>query len=422
MYITLKNKLASLIVLLTFISVNQWSDFPIGNTYLNWLLCFIILFLLINGTKYYYDIRNSKKLVFLNLYLFWIVISIFRGIFEAEYYWDYKNLVHSSLGLLVAVSIYCFTNPNVIQIILSKWLYYALPFFSIFFFFLTADSYGYYLIPITFFALFLPFLSPRWKVVVFLISLFVVFVDIDARSNVIKFLVPVFLSFLFYYKRFVKFKLLKVLFLTCFAMPFILLFLAIFNVFNVFQMEEYIKGDYSKKTVVSGQLKVSDLKADTRTGIYREVLISAIKNNYILLGRTPARGNDSEAFGLNLAETLHTGRYERYGNEVSILNIFTWTGIIGVVLYFLIFLKAVYLAIYKSKSFFLKIIGLYVMFRWIYSWVEDFNRFDIMNIVLFIFIAICYSEQFRSMNDKDFKNWLKSIFDRNNKLKSWKSE
>ena len=212
--------------------------------------------------------------------------------------------------------------------------------------------------------------------------------------------------------------------MTCFAVPFVFLFLSITNIFNIFHIDDYIKGDYTEKKIVSGQEQVLNLKADTRTGLYQEVIISAIKNKYVLIGRTPSRGNDSEAFGIYLAEELNTNRYERYSNEVAILNIFTWTGIIGVVLYFFVFFRAVYFAIYKSNNFFIKVIGLYVTFRWIYAWVEDFNRFDIMNIVLWIFIAICYSEQFRSMSDHDFKEWLGTIFNKsqNIKIKKWKND
>jgi hypothetical protein len=198
--------------------------------------------------------------------------------------------------------------------------------------------------------------------------------------------------------------------MTCFALPFVFLFLGVTKTFNVFQIDEYVKGTYTEKKIIAGQVKEMDLKADTRTFLYKEVIMSAIKNNYILIGRSPARGNESEHFGEHAAIELKTGRYERYINEVSILNIFTWTGLVGLVLYFFVFFKAVYLAIYKSNNFFLKVIGLYVTFRWIYAWVEDFNRFDIMNIVLWMLIAICYSEQFRNMSDADFKTWLNSIF------------
>jgi hypothetical protein len=414
---SLKNSLSSLIVLLTIISVNQWSVLPVGNTFFSWIIYFVITCIFINGIKYYYVASNAQNLIFVKFYLFWVFICCIRGIFEAENYWDYKSLIGTSFSLLLAISIFIFTNPRIIQSILSKWLYLALPLFFVVAFFLTTDSFGFYLIPISFFCLFLPFLTKKWRAGIVLIALFVIFVDLDARSNVIKFLVPFLLSFLFYFKRLVNFKFLKILFMTCFALPFIFLFFGVTHVFNIFKIDEYIKGNYTEKKIIAGQVKEIDLKADTRTFLYNEVITSAIKNKYVLIGRTPARGNESEHFGSHSFEELKTGRYERYGNEVSILNIFTWTGLIGIFLYFLVFLKAVYLAIYKSNNFFLKIIGLNVMFRWIYAWVEDFNRFDIMNIVLWMLIAMCYSEQFRNMSDLDFKSWLNSIFKRKIYLK-----
>ena len=410
MTVSVKNSLAALIVLLTVISVNQWSIFPIGNTFTNWIIYFIITILFIKGIKYYYDRNNSSNLLFVKLYLIWIMISCIRGVFEAQNYWDFKSLINSGLALLMIVSIYIFTNPLVIKAILSKWLIYAFPLFFVLIFFLTTDSYGFYLMPLSFFLLFLPFLDKKWKVAIVLISLFVVFVDLDARSNVVKFFVSFLFSFLFYIKRLVNFKLFKIIFSASFFFPFFFLFLGITNKFNVFQIDKYISGNYEEKKKIGNQVKVVDLKSDTRTFLYKEVILSAIKNDYVIIGRSPARGNESEAFGLHAAEELKTGRYERYGNEVSILNIFTWTGLVGVILYFLVFFKAVYLAIAKSKSNFLRIIGLYVTFRWIYLWVEDPNIFNINNILLWMVVAMCYSEQFRNMSDSEFKNWLNSIF------------
>jgi hypothetical protein len=409
-YISFKNILSSLIVLLTIISVNQWSIFPIGNTYTNWIIYSIITILFVKGIKYYYDESNLSNLLFVKLYLIWVIISSTRGIFEAQNYWDFKSLINSGLALLMIVSIYIFTNPLVIKAILSKWLMYAFPLFFVLMFFLTTDSYGFYLMPISFFLLFLPFFDKKWRVAIVLISLFVVLVDLDARSNVIKFFVPFLFSFLFYIKRLVNFKLFKIIFFASFFFPFFFLFLGITNKFNIFQIDKYISGNFEEKKKIGNQVKVADLKSDTRTFLYKEVIVSAIKNDYMLMGRSPARGNESDAFGLHAAEELKTGRYERYGNEVSILNIFTWTGLVGVILYFLVFLKAAYLAITKSNSNFLRIIGLYVTFRWIYLWVEDPNIFNINNILLWMVVAMCYSEQFRNMSDFEFKNWLSSIF------------
>ena len=100
---------------------------------------------------------------------------------------------------------------------------------------------------------------------------------------------------------------------------------------------------------------------------------------------------------------------ERYGTEVSILNIFLHTGLIGVLLYFLIFCYASYLAICKSRNIYIKLIGIFIAFRWCYGWVEDFNQFDINYAMLWLFIAMCFSTQFRMMTNRQFRVWLSSI-------------
>ena len=116
------------------------------------------------------------------------------------------------------------------------------------------------------------------------------------------------------------------------------------------------------------------------------------------------------SFGSYSAENLKTGKYERHSNEVCHPNIFTWLGLVGVILYSLIYLKSSYLAVYKSNNIYIKILGVFIAFRWAYGWVEDFNRFDIMNISLWMMIAMGFSEQFRDMTDRDFKIWIRSIF------------
>ena len=231
-----KNILANLIVLITIISVNDFSVFPIGNTLSSWCVYFITILFFLNGIKYYYNAINNKNFLFIKLYLSWLVISIVRGIFVAENYWDFKSLIHSGSALLIFISIFVFTNPNVIQHILSKWLKIALPLFLVFMFFITREIFGSYLITLSFFLLFFPYLSKKWKLVVLLFSIFVVFIDLDARSTVIKFSAAFLLSFLFYFKKQIKFKIFNLIFIFSFSVPFLLLLLGITGVFNVFKM------------------------------------------------------------------------------------------------------------------------------------------------------------------------------------------
>lgn len=153
--------------------------------------------------------------------------------------------------------------------------------------------------------------------------------------------------------------------------------------FNIFKLSDDKQTSLiENKRDFNGNLIKEKLLVDTSTYLYTEALATVQKHNTWLLGRSPARGNDSAYFGDFTKETLKTGKQERFSNEASILNIFTWLGVVGVLLYFLIFIKASYLAINQSNNIFIKLIGLNVAFRWAYGWVEDFSNFDLSNIFL----------------------------------------
>lgn len=103
---------------------------------------------------------------------------------------------------------------------------------------------------------------------------------------------------------------------------------------------------------------------------------------------------------------------DKPGNEVAILNIFTWTGIVGVIFYFLIFSKASYLAINYSNNIFSKILGLFIGFCWCYAWVEDINYFTLTTFFLWIMIGLCFSKDFRKMNNSQVAYWANNIFEK----------
>ncbi|WP_396168175.1 hypothetical protein [Flavobacterium sp.] len=413
MNIYAKYFLPILIVVLTPVSVNQWTSMQVGNTFTSWVLYFILLAGFIFQKRIFYDKSNDKNLKYLYLYLAWVFICVIRGIIVSDYYWDYKNLVESSFGLLISYSVFVFTNPTVVKNIVRVWLRYAIPLFFVFVFFMDRGASGYYFAPLGLLGIFYPSLNIKWKIIVVAFFLFVIVVGLDVRSNVIKFAITFLLSFLLYHKKYLDTKIFRFTYFFFLVIPFALFFLASTNVFNVFKMDEYIEGKYETTSVIGGQKELDDLKADSRTFLYEEVIGSALRNDYIIQGRTPARGNDSEAFGAFFAEDLGTRRYERAQNEVSILNIINWTGAIGIVLYFLIFFKAAQLALYRSKNSYVKIIGFYIAFRWAFAWLEDCNRFDVLNLTLWLMIAMCYSKAFRNMTDREFRLWLNGIIKRN---------
>lgn len=188
----------------------------------------------------------------------------------------------------------------------------------------------------------------------------------------------------------------------------VLLMLGLLGIFNVFNLAE--ERNIEDKYVIGEGDEQYDALTDTRTLLYMEEIQSAVNNNYVFQGRSISRGYDSMIFGESIQEhTKWTGRMERQRNEVSILNIFNYFGLIGVALYFFIFFQASFLAIYKSRNRIIPVIGLYISFRWLFAFIEDFSRFDLNYMFLWLMIGMCYSPNFRNMTDTDIKLWIDKI-------------
>lgn len=377
------------------------------NTTFWWIVKVLILLVFLYSSRSFFDVRNTKNLKIVQWYLFWNIFSCFRGVFVAEYYWDWKGLVGNTMALLLPIVAYTATNKVVMQSIMSFYIKYALPLFLIVAIIVNTVAHGFYLVPISFLMLFFPALTLRWKMVVAAFTLFVLFIDMDARSNVIKFGVPVLLLFVYYFRKSIKVQWLEIVRVILIIAPIIFFTLAVSGVFNVFRMDDYIKGSHEVVKVDEKGEKVEyNLKSDTRSFLYMEVLFTAKKYNFWWIGRSPARGNISEAFG----DGDETGRGERLANEVAVLNIFTWTGIVGVILYLLVFYKASSLAVNVSNNIYSKMLGLLIAFRWLYSWVEDVNDFSLNYFMLWLMIGLCFSKSFRAMSDKEVTIWVRGIF------------
>lgn len=396
-------RICILTLLITILSGLEWSGF--GNTTINWIIDFIFIYTLFQYKK------QSHSLVLINIYLIWLFIGTIRGIFIAENYWEWKQLITGFLSLSIPLFIYPFQSCSNTQIVLSYWKKYAIPLFVVFFFFLPKGAYHFYLGPILLLTCLFPLLSKKWKIICGVLTLIMLVGDLGARSQVIKAAISILVAFGCYYKKYISNSILKIAHWSCYLLPLILLYLGFSGQFNIFENSSQNE-KYTQQKVVNGQIVEENLSADTRSFIYREVITSALHHNYVLWGRTPARGNDSVAFGSYNAEELKTGKYERHANELCHTNVFTWLGLIGVILYSFIYLRSSFLAVYKSNNFYIKILGCFIAFRWAYGWIEDFNRFDIMNISLWMIIAMGLSSQFRQMNDYEFKLWVKTIFNK----------
>lgn len=381
-----------------------------NNTTLWWAISFMILIVFFLSRYYFFDKKNQDNMLIVWIYLLWNGVCIARGMFDAEMYWDWKGLIVNSMSLVLPIVIFSATNKMVVQSLLAYYAKYALPLFLLFALIIRTDAFGFYLMPVSILLLFFPAYTNRQKVLLLILTSVVIVSDLGARSNILKFGVPFLILMIYYLKDKITGGLLEITRASLFVIPLLFFVLGVTDTFNVFNMDEYIKGDYSGMgTDNEGNRVEQSATADTRSFIYREVLESAIDNNYWLLGRTPARGNDSETFGVISTEL--TGRNERLANEVGLANVFTWTGVVGVILYLLIFFRASYLAVNKSNNIYVKMLGIFVAFRWLYAWIEDTNNFTINYFVLMITLGMCFSHSFRKMTDKEITIWVRGIFD-----------
>lgn len=398
------------ILLITIASVKQWSRVPLGNTFVWYAISIAILYLLFLGKRFFNNTRKSEIWP-IKLFLICLFASFIHGAVISEYYWDWKLLVANFMIFMLPVTIYAYSNPLMIKNTFKFWFKYVLILFPLFVPIVSTEAYGRYLFPISICLLFFPRMPIYWKIFGLAVIMFIVIVTPDSRSNVIKFIVPLCFSMILYLRKsIVNFTAIigRWLFL---ALPMILFVFGVTGAFNVFEMSDYLGEVGEDAVVVHDDGSVESLLTDSRSLLYIEELTSALDNDYWLFGRSMARGYDTIsfiAFGNEVQE--ETNRNERPNCEVSVLNIFNYFGLVGVVIYFLIFFTASYYAVHKSNSVYIKLLGLYVAFRWCYAWVEDFSKFDLNYFFLWVIIGMCFSLAFRKMEDKDFEIWFKSIF------------
>ena len=414
----LLNYFSIFFVLIGISTISVWSNthLPLLNSGITVYRILWVCLLLLN-----YKIKGKTKVqlpkidsILLQLYFFWLIVNIIRGIiFEVDTnYWIWKQLLDASFFLFIPSFIYAFSLPFVCQRCMDYWFKFCFLFFCIWLFLLNNfKSYGMWhfgLSPFLLFGCFAFSLPKKWKYITLLIIVIMITINIGSRSMVIKAFFAGFIAIGYLLKDYYHKKFINLFFIICYVVPCILLYLGISGTFNIFaDTYESNTGKYTNVIVdENGNITEEDALTDTRTFIYEEVIESAVNNGYIIEGRTPARGNDSSYFG---GSDL-TGRNERPRNELCHLSIFTWLGIIGLILYSLFYFRASYLAVYKSNSIALKLLGCYVAFRWMYGWVEDAPSLQINNIALWMMIAMCISKKFREMKDIEFVYWLKTCF------------
>ena len=199
-------------------------------------------------------------------------------------------------------------------------------------------------------------------------------------------------------------EMLQMSFLFLMLLPIVLFFFAQSGKFNVFDMDSYIEGTYTSS---SGE----NMKDDTRTILYEEAINSALDNNYLWYGRTPGYGYDSKFVaareGTFYAES---GVFPQRNSEVFAVNMFTWTGVIGLTSWFLFFSLFGYKVLKKARNRYIRALVVYVGFFWVCDWISNYFVAPSSGyMLLFMVIAICSQSKYQLMSDFEIETFFKRI-------------
>lgn len=369
------------------------------------LVILIVLFRNLGKTDYKKTIDKTGY-VLLVVFMAWLFIGFLRASYYAQGYWMWKMVISQFLLLLFYIVVLVAANVMIVRDYLK--LYWLL-FVPIVLLSLVAFKSPQYLNYMPFMAMMLFFVfipgRKRWMLFTILLMYAATF---EHRNDMIKVMVGFSIGVIiaFFYNRFSD-RLIRILHIAFLVLPLVLLFLGASGAFNVFKMDEYIKGNYSFDVKSTEGVEKRDFKADTRTFIYQNVFYTLNKNDAFIWGRSPAFGDE----GFHEGEVnTHTGLKGRYGNEVGVMDILLWYGVVGVALYFLIFIRASYVAIYQSRNRIAKGVGLFTAYLWFMSFIWEKPMFETFFMVDLVLIGLCLSKPFRQMTDRKIRMWVRSIF------------
>jgi hypothetical protein len=375
-----------------------------------WAYEVIILYIIIKNLlkNNYSKLSDEKGFKLVSIFILWLLICFFRAINYANDYWTWKNILTNLCITSFYLIIFISTNINVIQKYFKLYFILFIP-LVVLSYLIDKTPLNLSYVPYIILLFFIKSIPKKSKSILISIVIFFFFTNTQ-RNDLIKILFATFISLNINFIKPSTFliisKYLRIIFL---ILPFFLVFLGSLGIFNIFKMNDYIKVDYTQQIKTTDGDETEDLKADTRTFIYENVFYTMNKYNAWFFGRNTAF-TDEGLIGIASEKDSKTHLKGRYGNEVGILDILLWYGLIGVLLYFLIYVRASFLAIYHSNNLYAKAIGLYVSFLWAWSFVWEkpmFQTFFMMDLIL---LGLCFSNKFRGMNDLEVHLWVKEIF------------
>lgn len=404
-------------LLLAFLSIRRYLVYnPLSTSGTTLALEFMaIFFITCFYPVYTYQLHKTEarepQYKFFNLFLIYTLLLCIYSLFvnyPMGNKYEKMALINAFMASMSGISVFYLANPDDFSDAVHK-LYKYLPVVAIVFLPFADDMWigdmvGFLLMPILLPLIFWRDLPSNKKILYGALAVYIVLTSYwgDARSHVLKYGLAFLMGFVVFRYDYPMDRL-KHLVWVIIAVPLVLFGLAVTGSFNVFEYAENMDSSNFQENSFT----------DTRTFLYTEALTSAVNHNYIIYGRGIGRGYDS-----NFAETKFdaneksvSGAFDKERNsETSIVNTFTWGGVIYVIIYIIMTISVLYYGCYRTNNKHVLSVALYFAFYFVYCWVENFQSMTISYFSSWFFIAICLSSQFREMTDDDFSEFVSNTF------------
>jgi hypothetical protein len=376
------------------------------------LICLVPLSVLAFIQKYPTQNIDGKK--FLNFFLLYNALMFIRGVINADTSQDWIMLFSGTVFFffLFPFYIYKIINPaNITKMLRSYILFGAIAAIIIAYnetlAIDTIEPYastmriisGLYLL-----ILFIPYIKTKWKTITIItLSIVSFFLNLSERFNLLNIMVAFAILLLYYFKPYRRDKILKFCSVLLFTIPIVFFVLGVTGIFNVFKI-----GEGDNAYIITHDQKEDNLLVDSRTEIYMDVLCGLRDKNAFFWG-LGANGKVQTSLIDAAIRYYYLWRNGRQSSESGMLNYIQWGGFLGGLSYFMLFIAAAYYAIRKSNNWFMRSLGLWISYKAMFSFIQDYQNTQIFYFLLILSIGICLNKDFRKMNDTEMKGYINRI-------------
>lgn len=353
----------------------------------------VLMLFVFFGTYWRVSFRGEKITILYDILLGWILVCLVRSLLQCHSLGDVREVLLSNylgISLFPVLFFIAGIKPGYFSAMNKTLSVYILMAALVSMFFLDYFEFQLFLLlPIFYIIITIPLRTPGGKIMVILITISIIIVSFTNRAGLMRILISFCILGAYYIMKIVRInkKLLHALVFLVLMIPVVSLYLGMKgqSVFQIVLGEEH--DNYSQLNPY----------ADTRTFLYYEVFQDLKLNKAFLFGKGMNAGYASESFEM----------FNRQIVEVGFLQMLLKTGIIGCVLYFWIILSAIFKALGKSKSLFMKALGLLIASYLLLFFVENIIAYNLLNIVVWFSIGVCHSQELRELNDQEISNLFK---------------